>query len=836
MPRLIQDLRFAVRSFAKAPGFTAVAIIVLALGIGANSATFTVVNALLFRPVPGQGEGIVGLFRYERSKPDSYRAFAYPNYAEIREKSDLFDGLAAHTFAMVGTPAGDTTRRIFVELVSANYFDTLRVPLAIGRPFRPEEERPGAQLPVVIAGYDRWRATGFDPNFVGTTMKINSIDFTVVGVAPQGFGGTMAVASPELWLPLGVFDSIVNDMFRNPGKGLADPTAGTVVVLGRLKAGVSIEMASSRLDMLSQQMAADSAENRDQAITVARLPRMSTSTHPQTDSGLGIAGAMLMGLTGTVLLIACLNLANMLLARGTMRKKEIAIRLALGGSRGRIIRQLLTESLLLAAVGAVAGLIFAFWSTTFLVASLAKVLPLTLVFDSKPDLNVLIATAAFVGLATLVAGVGPAVKLSRQDLVSDLKEQTADAGTRPGRLTARNVLVVTQLALSLGLLTAGGLFARSAFKAASADPGFSYDGGVLAALDPGVAQVDEARGRELYRSVLERVRTLPGVDAAALASTVPFGHFHEGRLVERPGIPRDPSIYGPTYRIISAGYFRSLGLQMLKGRDFSIGEEQAPNAPRVAIIDEVLARQLFPNEDPVGQIIRFTPREGDPYRDDNLPMQIVGVSPTMREELMDQGEDAHIYVPFGPNYRSGMNLHVRMAAADPRVATAMVDTLRQELRAIDERLPILELTTLQRFHDNGLELWAIRTGGRMLVLFGALALGLAVAGVYGVKSYLVSRRTREIGIRMALGARPSDVMSMIVRESAGLTLAGLMVGIPIALLMGKLLSSILYDVSGFDPLVFVSTPLVLAGSSMFASYIPARRATRVNPLAALRHD
>jgi hypothetical protein len=326
------------------------------------------------------------------------------------------------------------------------------------------------------------------------------------------------------------------------------------------------------------------------------------------------------------------------------------------------------------------------------------------------------------------------------------------------------------------------------------------------------------------------------VEAAALASTVPFGHFHEGRLVERPGIPRDPSLYGPTYRIVSAGYFRSLGLQMLKGRDFSIGEEQAPNAPRAAIIDEVLARQLFPNEDPVGQTIRFTPREGDPYHDDNLPMQVVGVSPTMREELMDQGEDAHIYVPFGPNYRSGMNLHVKMVGSDPRVATAMVDTLRQELRAIDERLPVLELTTLQRFHDNGLELWAIRTGGRMLVLFGTLALGLAVAGVYGVKSYLVSRRTREIGIRMALGAEPNDVMTMIIRESAGLTLAGLVVGIPIALLMGRLLSSILYDVSGFDPLVFVATPLVLAGSSMVASYIPARRATRVSPLAALRHD
>ena len=526
MSRLLQDLRYAVRSFAKAPAFTTVAIIVLALGIGANSATFTVVNALLFRPVPAQGEGIVGLFRFDRTKPDSYRAFAYPNYTEIREKSDVFDGLAAHTFSMAGVPAGDSTRRIFVELVSANYFDTLRIALALGRPFRPEEERPGANIPVVIVGYDKWRAAGFDPAFVGSTMKINATDFTVVGVAPQGFGGTMALASPELWLPLGVFDTVVNDIFKNSGGGLADPVAGTVIVLGRLKPGVTIEMARARLDTLSQQMATEAPINKDQGISVARLPRMSTSTRPESDSGLGIAGAALMGLTGTVLLIACLNLANMLLARGSVRKKEIALRLALGGSRGRIVRQLLTESMLLALVGAAAGLVFAYWSTTFLVASLAKVLPFTLVFESRPDMNVLLATAAFVGIATLLAGVGPALTLSRTDLVNDLKEQASEAGSRPGAFSARNFLVVGQLALSLGLLSAGGLFGRSIIKASAADPGFSYDGAILATLDPSLAQMNESRSREIYRTVLERFRATPGIAAAALASTIPFGNIH----------------------------------------------------------------------------------------------------------------------------------------------------------------------------------------------------------------------------------------------------------------------------------------------------------------------
>ena len=469
--RLIQDLRYAVRTFAKAPGFTAVAIIVLALGIGANSATFTIVNALLLRPVAGQGEGIVGVFRSEKSKPDSFRAFAYPNYVDVRNQSDVFDGLAAHTFSMAGASAGDTTRRIFVELISANYFDTLRVPLAAGRPFREEEERPGAGVPVVILSYDKWRATGFDPAFLGSTMKINAIDFTVVGIAPRGFGGTMALVAPEAWLPLGMFDVVVNDFFKNTGKGLADREAGTIIVFGRLKPGLTLDVANARLQTLSQQMAMAAAENKDQAITVSPLPRMSTSTSPSTDAGLGVASAALMGLAGTVLLIACLNLANMLLARGTLRKKEMAIRLALGGARGRIVRQLLTESMLLAVAGAAAGLVLAYWSTSFIVASLARVLPLAVMFETRPDMNVILATSAFVAIAALIAGVGPALRLSRPDLVTDLKEQAADAGARPGRFSARNVMVVAQLALSLGLLSGGGLFARSALKAALRIPG-----------------------------------------------------------------------------------------------------------------------------------------------------------------------------------------------------------------------------------------------------------------------------------------------------------------------------------------------------------------------------
>ena len=833
MSRLLQDLRFAVRSFGKAPGFTAVAIIVLALGIGANTATFTIVNALLFRPVPTEADDIVGLYRFEKTTHD-YHQFAYPNFVDVRENNDVFESLAAHTFSMAATKVNDTNKRIFVELVTANYFDTLRVPLAAGRTFRPEEERPRAQIPVVITGYDKWAATGFDPAYIGSTVTINAIDFTVVGVAPRGFSGTMALVSPELWMPLGMFDSVVNDMFKNTGDGLADRKAGTVLAIGRLKPGITMDAASARLNTIADQIAAADPVNRDQGLSIGRLPRMSSSSSPQSDTGLGIVGGALMGLAGTVLLIACLNLANMLLARGTMRKKEIAIRLALGGARSRIARQLLTESMLLAVVGAAAGLVLAYWSTSLLVASFARVLPLTVVFESTPDMNVMVATAGFVALATILAGVGPALKLSRLDLVNDLKDQASDVA-RPGAFTARNVLVVGQLALSLGLLTLGGLFARSAYNAARMDPGFSYDGAILAALDPSVAQIDEVRSRELYRASLAALRSLPGVEAVSVASTVPFGNFHEGRNVERPGVDKQLQ-YGPTYRIVGADYFRALGMPMIKGREFTAVEEDSPAAPRVAIIDEFLAKQLFENEDPVGQTIRFKVRDGEAYTRDTEPYQIVGVSAGMREELIDQRPSPHIYVPSGRFFRTAMNLHIKSANRDAAATDALLDTIRQELRGVDARLPILELTTFRRFHDQGLELWGLRMGGRMMMIFGVLALGLAVAGVYGVKSYLVSRRTREIGIRMAVGARPEDVVRMVLRESVGLTLAGLAVGLPIAFGMSRLLGSVVIGMSPYDPTVFVSAPLALACASLVASYIPARRATHVDPLAALRSN
>ena len=837
---MVQDLRFAIRSFAKAPGFTLVAVLVLAIGIGANSAMFTLVNALMFKPLSGQAGDLVGLFSRDRTKPDTYRAFSYPNFADIREQTgDIFDGLLAHTFAMVGVPAGDTTRRSFVAVVSSNYFDTLGVTLAAGRSFNTDEERPGARVPAVVVGYDRWRDSGFAPSFLGSQIRINAEDFTVVGVAPKGFTGTMAIATPEMWVPLGMFDQVVNDMFKNRGTGLADRGNNGLILAGRLKAGVGLPAADARLDALARQLeTAYPAENKDQTLLVRELPRMSTSTSPQTDTGLAVASALLMAVSGVVLVIACLNIANMLLARGTARTKEIAIRLAVGGARRRVVRQLLTESFLLAAAGSAAGLLIAFWATRLLVSTLSPLLPLTLTFEPTPDVNVLIATTILATVATVLFGVGPALRISRVDLVNDLKGTLATGGGPLGsrRWQARNVLVVGQIALSLALLCTGGLFARAALKAAAADPGFRYDQLLLVGIDPSLVGYDEARGRTTHRSAIERLRSIPGVTGAAYASTVPFGEFHEGMPVEAVGAePKTGERRSPAYRIVSADYFRTLGLSMVRGREFTAAEEDSNVTARVAIVDELLARQLFPDRDPIGQMIRIARRDRETGTgNDGEPMEIVGIAPGLRDTLFDRAPVPHVYVPTGRNYRAMLNVHIRTSS--PAVEADVLGAVRRELTQVDARLPLLDLMPMRRFHDRSLELWAVRAGGNMVTALGLLALLLAVVGVYGVKSYVVSRRTREIGIRMAVGAQPRDVLWMVVREGATLTALGLAIGLPLAGLSGMGLSRLLYEVSPLDPIVFLGAPLILASSALFASWLPARRATKVVPVTALRAD
>ena len=844
MQNLWQDFRFGVRLMFRNPGFAGLAVLVLALGIGANTAIFTLVNNLILRPTPfAQPDQLVGLFSKNAKTPNSYRAFSYTEYASIRDGNTVFSNLMAESVAIVGVKEGDTTRRVFSEIVSSNYFDTFGVSLWKGRAFSLAEEKPGAAVPVVILSYEFWRQTGADPDLVGKSLWINGLSYTVIGIAREGFTGRTMVASSGVWLPLGMYEATVND-FEGIKRPLSDRSNYCLFPVGRLKAGVSPAEADSQLGILAAQLErADPKNDANQTIITHPLSRFSISTSPQDDGGLTSLSILLSGMAGLVLLIACFNLANMMLARGTARRKEFAIRLALGCGRRRILGQLMTEGFLLSVLGATLGLLFAVWGTRLLVYSLNAISPITLILRTTPDIRVFAAMLGFCLFSTVVFSLGPAMKASRPDVVSSLKECTGEDAAQGRRhmFSSRNLLVVGQLALSLTLLTAAGLFVRGAFKAGNVNPGFNLNNGVLVELDAGLVGYDEEQGRAAYQRVQERLAALPGVKSVSMAATVPFGMVSLGKSVLRaedaaPDLAEDRNqsqSVSARFNIIGKDYFHTLGVPLLRGRSFNTAEEDPASKASVAIVDDALAQKLWPNQDPLGQRIVF---RGDDKTKVNPVMTVVGVVPSLVDSLMEAKKGAHVYVPFGDAYQSDVFFHLRMLAPGAAAEATMMQDIRGAIQQADNHLPILSLKTMRAQLDQSMDMWLIRTGARMFSLLGGLALFLAVVGVYGLKAYTVARRTREIGIRMALGATVRDTLWMIMKEGLGLTLWGAGIGMALALLVGRLLSSMLYEVSPMDPVVLIAAPVLLAAVSLMASFIPARRAAKVDPMVALRYE
>jgi predicted permease len=839
-----QDMRFGARMLAKNPGFTAIAIVVLGLGIGANAAIFSLVNAFLLRPMAVENPDELVSCYNKNTKTRQYRAFSYPEYCDLRDRTDIFSNLMAHDLTMIGISEGDTTRRTFADIVSSNYFATYGARMYRGREFLPAEERPGSAIPVVIVSYNYWSKGGQDPDLLGKTLRINSRPFTIVGIAPEGFTGVFAVLSTEVWLPLGASELVRNEFFTDgKERSLQRRDNFTLFLIGRLKTGMTPPKAGSALEVLAAQLAqAYPKENGDQTFVVQRPSRMSVSTEPQNKGELSGIAVLLGCVAGVVLLIACLNIANMLLVRGAARRKEFAVRLALGGSRVRILRQLLTEALLLSLLGGVLGLCLAYWGNSLLTASMRSLIPFELVYRSAPDLRVLAGMLAFCTLSTLISGLGPAWRLSRPEMVTDLKEHAGEdaAVARHWLFSRRDLLVIAQLSLALALLVAAGLFVRGALKAANVDPGFSMDNGVIVELDPSLAGYNEARGREIYRMVLERLGALPGVEAVSVAATVPFGMVSLGREVRMAGDNADKADpgaagkrVGARLNSVGADYFKALGLRLLRGRPFNFSEAERVSAQKVAIIDDRLAKRLWPNEDAMGKRIQFGGnRPGEKPKE----IEIVGVAPDIREGLFGNDVQPHVFVPFGQEYQANMNVHLKIAPRGKEFERALLQAVRREIRAVDERLPVVALKTFRQHLESSLDLWIVRTGARLFSIFGMVALFLAIVGIYGVRSYTVARRTREIGIRMALGASSGDTLFLVLREGLLVTLTGVALGTLLALVGGRLLGSLLYEVSGTDPLVLLGAPVLLSAVSLAACYIPARRAARVDPIVALRHE
>jgi predicted permease len=846
----MNDLKFAIRQFRKAPGFTVAAVAVLALGIGANTAVFSLVHTLLFRsPGYANPSELVQVYSQDKKNPKSFRSFSYPTYRDIKEQNSVFTDTMAHNLAMVGIGEKGNMRRTFAAMVSSNYFSVLGVAPVHGRAFLPEEEVPGRNAPVAIVSDNFWRKHGGEASFLGSEVIINGSPFTVVGIMPKEFTGTMHVFGAEVWLPLSVYGGIANDFWAQDRGSFGDRAGRQLLVTGRLKPGLTAAAAEPSLKGLAANLEqAYPAEQKDQTFMTAPVPRFDNSASPSDDEAeLGTVGTLFLALAGVVLVIACLNLAAMLLARGVARRKEIAIRLALGGSRGRIVRQLLTEGLLLALLGGAMGLLLGVWMSDVLIASVSSLFPFNVVWQSGPNPTLVAATLGFCVLATLAFALGPALKLSNATSLADLKENAGeDVVRRRWKFLPRNPLLTVQIACSLALLTAALLFIRGAGKAGSADTGLQTERSFLLEVDASLGGFDQPRTRELYRALEERLTALPGVERASISATVPFGMVSASKKVQRAGIQSSPdgAAEGVTFLAkwsrVGADYFNTVGLPLLRGRAFTTAEAAQPGGPAVAIIDEVLAKKLWPDGDALGQRLQFAgdaSREAIHAEGDIKPresVEVIGLVPATRDRVFEQRTGGAVYLPFARGFQSNVFFFVKMKSlpSDGEVA----DLLRRTANSAAPSLPVLSIKTFSQHLDGNFELWLLRAAAALCSVFGGLALGLSVVGLYGVKAYSIARRTREIGIRMALGAQRAAVQRMILREGAAMLAFGIGLGLLFAIATGKLIANLLYEVSSLDPLAFTIAPIVLALAGLLATWLPARRATRISPMVALRTE
>jgi putative ABC transport system permease protein len=845
------DFKLASRQFVKSPGFTAIAITTLALAIGVNAAVFALVNALVLRPVvrvrPAE---VVNLYGAWKDSTHDYRRFNFEEYRALRERtgSEVFSDVAAMRVTLVGVGRDRDVQRTLAVITSENFFSLTGGQPVLGRFFAAAECLPNANVPVVVVSHGFWKRRGGRPDLVGSALRVNGRPFTVIGVAQEGFSGVHALIAPDVWLPLGVFGQLggaVSDVAA--GRDLAALRNHPLNLMARLRSGLDLQAARARLPIVEQRLTAlvpdESGRRRDLQITPpARVTALDST--PTDDGPTALIGGLLVAMAGLVLLIACLNLANMLLARGTSRSREMAVRLALGAGRAALVRQLLCEGLLLALAGGAAGLLLSVWANELLghyIEGFVKRMSFTVVVRLQPDLKVLGGTLACSLVATLLFSLGPALRTSRIDLVKDLKREVGEpaGGSSLSRFFApRHLLVMGQIALSLVLLFGGGLFLRGAVEAGRVPLGFDPAGKLVAEIDFTLGDADEVAVQRSRLAALERAAQLPGVRAAALATLLPYGNDGNNRRVRRaedvapigPGRPDSGAV--ALFTAVSSGYFETIGVRLLRGRDFTPAEATTRTSPATAVIDERLAAALFPHADPLGRRLRFTVPQTDGTPGE---LEVVGVVASHRHQVMGQ-PPPRLFIPLGQSHRGNLFLHVRYAGNDRGALLAAVPALRQALRSVDPDMPILGIVPFTDVLEQNADFWVVRLGAVLFGLFAAVALLLAVVGVYGVKSYAVARRTREIGIRMALGSRAGDVFALVMRQAVLQTALALGVGLVLALATGQVLARIVYQVSATDPLALVVATAVLAAASLLACVLPARRATQVSPMSALRSE
>lgn len=812
MQTLLQDLRFGARQLLKRPGFTLLAIISMALGIGANTAIFSLVDTVAFRPLPVRNASELQELYGTLHNGADYTLQSYLNYKDYRERNQVFSGLIAYRIIVASLSHNGNNERVWGTVVSSNYFDVLGVPLLLGRGFLPEEEQTPKSHPVVVLSYGCWQKRfGSDPSIVGRTVSLNNVPFTVVGVARKGFIGTEVAYAPEIWAPVMMAPVI------EPGSTyIENRDSDNMFVVGRLKPGITKAQAEASLKALTIQMGEEHPkENAGRGIELIP-PGLFI---PEIRNSVLTFAAVLTAVGALVLLLACVNLANLLLARATERRKEIAIRLAVGASRSRLIRQLLTESVLLSVLGGAGGVLLAAWINQ-MVRGIKLPTDVALMFDLRVDWRVLSFTFALSVLTGLLFSLLPAFQASKPQLVPALKDETSMAGFRRSRL--RNTLVVIQVALSLVLLISAGLIVRSLQAAQRMRPGFNPQNAVALSFDVGLQGYDEAKGRAFQKQVLERVRALPGIESAALTDNIPLSLNYSNSTIYLEGQPVVSSSQLPLAipTSVSPDYFRTMGIT-LRGRDFTEQEEKKEH--RVAIVNETFAKKFYPGQDPIGKRFNFTGPE-NPF------WEIIGVCGDGKYNSLGEDPKPAIFRPQLRDYSTTVSLVAR-TSGETRTALAAI---QREMRSLDPTLPLYEVKTLTEHMK--IPLFPARMAAGALGSFGVLALVLAAVGIYGVMSYVVAGRTREIGLRMALGARTGNVRGLILRQGMTLAVIGAVIGLAIAFLATRLLTTVLYGVSAVDPTTFIGVTSLLGLVALLACWIPALRASRVDPMVALRAE
>ena len=817
---LVHDLRYAARTLRKNPGFTTVAVLTLALSIGANTAIFSVVNAVLFRPLPVNApHELVNVYNSSPGEMFEHAPLSYPDYIDFRDNNKTLAGLLGFAPNFLALERNNESEMITAEAVSSNYFDVLGVKPVLGRTFEAGQDRVAGAYPVVVLSYTAWqRKFNSDPAIEGKTVRINGSLLTVIGVAPRDFFGLMRGLSPGLWVPLSM------DPTLHMGDPLEERGSQWLFVTGRVKPGNSAAQAQSELKTIADRLAHQYPKsNKDRTTNI--VPTSQVKIMPEVDSALYGTSYVVLAFVGLILLIACANIAGMLLARASVRRKEIALRLALGAGRFRLIRQLLTESLLLSLSGGALGLLLTILFDKTVSRALQEmhlVVPIQVGLGLTLDVRVFAFTLIAVSGATLLFGLVPAFKASGVTLGSALKEEAGSAGGSRSKHRTLKILVVGQVAISLLLLICAGLSLRSMRNALRVDPGFKPDGVLTASFYPSLVGIKDTQANAFYDELTKRIRSLPGVESVGLADRLPLTFVIQVVSCAPQGkdtVPRE-QWQSVDRSGVSPGYFQTMRIPILRGREFT--EQDTSSSPRVVIVNQALANLFWRGQDPIDQKVGFGA--------DEKYYEVVGIARDGKYRTLGEQARPFVYWPVQQQGNPDLTLVARVAG-DPRpVFTA----LRESARQIESRVPVMQLQSLE--DKISVSLLLPRAGASLFGLLGLLGLVLASVGLYGVIAYTASQRTHEIGIRMALGARPREILQLILRQGVILALVGVAAGLSAALAMTRLLAVMLYGISATDAETFVGISLFLLLIALVASYIPARRAMRVDPMVALRYE